>query len=249
MSPTPEMRVIWHDVECGAYTADLPLWEELAEQAEGTVLDLGCGTGRVSLHLARREHQLLGLDLSGELVKAFNKRAGGLPARAESADARSFALEEEFDLVLAPMQLLQLFTESGERAACLAAIAAHLRPEGLAALAIAEEVPAGSNVGPDGSVVLPVMPDSRELDGWVYSSLPLEAAHIDEDIVIRRLRQTVSTSGELGEEIDEIRLRSLRAATIEEEAASLGLKPIGRREVPATEDHVGSTVVLLEKEV
>jgi len=42
---------IWHDIECGAYTADLPLWEELA--AGGAVLDVGAGTGRVALRLAR----------------------------------------------------------------------------------------------------------------------------------------------------------------------------------------------------
>jgi len=34
---------IWHDIECGAYTADLPLWEELA--GGGRVLDVGAGTG------------------------------------------------------------------------------------------------------------------------------------------------------------------------------------------------------------
>jgi tRNA G46 methylase TrmB len=47
-------EAIWHDVECGSYQADLPLWEELAQRAQGAVLELGCGTGRVALHLARR---------------------------------------------------------------------------------------------------------------------------------------------------------------------------------------------------
>ena len=43
--------VIWHDVECGAYVADLPLWRELAAACEGPILDVGAGTGRVTLDL------------------------------------------------------------------------------------------------------------------------------------------------------------------------------------------------------
>jgi len=54
--------VIWHDVECGGYEGDLALWRELAA-AGGPILDLGCGTGRVALDLARRGHRVHGLDL------------------------------------------------------------------------------------------------------------------------------------------------------------------------------------------
>ena len=37
--------VIWHDVECGGYGADLPLWRELARSADGRILDLGAAQG------------------------------------------------------------------------------------------------------------------------------------------------------------------------------------------------------------
>ncbi|HYP55970.1 MAG TPA: class I SAM-dependent methyltransferase, partial [Solirubrobacterales bacterium] len=126
---------IWHDVECGAYSADLPLWEELADEAGGPVLDLGCGTGRVALHLARRGNPVLGLDREPELLAALEKRASGLPAEAELGDAAEFALGARFGLALAPMQLLQLL-DRGQRAGCLRCVASHLRPGGLAALAI-----------------------------------------------------------------------------------------------------------------
>jgi SAM-dependent methyltransferase len=232
--------VIWHDAENGSYSADLPLWEELAQAADGPVLDLGCGTGRVSLHLARRGHQTFGLDLDPELIAALAERARGLPLRPVVGDAQSFDLDADIALALASMQLAQLLPDSAARVECLSCIAAHLRPGGRAALAIVEALPRESE-GP------PPLPDVREVDGWVYSSLPLNAVDIGEEIVIQRLRQTVSPAGELSEEEDEVRIRTLAAAELEREAVAAGLVPLPRREIAPTDLHVGSTVVVLEK--
>jgi hypothetical protein len=64
-------------------------------------------------------------------------------------------------------------------------------------------------------------------------------------MVLRRLRQTVTPDGDLSEEPDEVELQLLTAEELEREASEVGLLPIGRRRIPATESHVGSTVVLL----
>jgi SAM-dependent methyltransferase len=247
-SSTSRGDVIWHDVECGGYEADLALWEELADEAVGSILDLGCGAGRVGLHLARRGHLVTGIDSDPTLVAAFNERAGGLPASGDFGDARQFDLGREFGLVLAPMQLVQLFANRSERIACLSCAASHIRTGDRVAVAIVENVIGGTNRRADGSIAeTQVLPDVREADGWVYSSLPLETVVGDGEIVVRRLRQTVSPEGELGDEVDEVRLRMLDAGTLEHEAGEAGLRPAGRRFVPATDAHVGSTVVLLER--
>jgi SAM-dependent methyltransferase len=226
---------IWQEVECGGYAADLPLWERLADERPGAILDLGCGGGRVALHLARRGHRVLGLDSDPELIE----RARGLGLEAEVGDARDFDLGTGFGLVLAPMQLLQLFGGRDERLGCLRSIAKHLSSGGVAALAIVEAMPpAAEGASP--------LPDTREVDGWVYSSLPVGAAAGDGEILIERLRQTVSPAGELSEERDEVRLRELDAETLECEALEAGLRPGGRLATEPTEAHVGSTVVLLE---
>lgn len=243
MSAGPESATIWHDVECGSYAADLELWAELASAADGPILDLGCGTGRVTLHLARLGFEVKGLDRDPDFVAALNERAGSLPASAEVGDARSFDLDDRFGLAIAPMQLVQLFGGQRERVACLSCIATHLRPNGHAALAIAEQVLGGVN----GDEAM-MLPDAREIDGWVYSSLPLETVVEAEWITIRRLRQTVSPAGDLSEETDEVRLRAYSAEELEREAKAAGLRATERLEIPATEDHVGSTVVLLEVE-
>lgn len=232
---------VWHDVECGAYEADLPLWEELADEAGGPILDLGCGNGRVALHLARRGHQVLGLDRDPHLSATLEERAGELPVEAEVGDAVELDLGREFGLVLAPMQLLQLLPGPLPRAACLRRVATHLRRGGLAAFAIVEDVP---SAGP--RLTAPI-PDAREIDGWVYSSLPLETAVDDGTIVLRRLRQAVSPAGGLSEEVDEVRLQLLTAAALEAEGRASGLRPAGRRPIPATDEHVGSIAVLLER--
>ncbi len=233
--------VVWHDVEYGGYSADLALWVELADQGDGWILDLGCGTGRVGLHLAQRSHRVTGLDADAALLAAFDERATGLGVDVELGDARGFDLAGEFGLVLAPMQLVQLFAGPSERVDCLRCIAAHLQPGGRAALAIVERPPE-----PEASA--PPLPDVREVDGWVYSSLPIDTGVDADSIVVRRLRQTVSPDGVLSDEVDEIGLRRLSAEVLEREAVEAELVPVGRREIPETDAHVGSTVVLLERE-
>jgi len=239
-------EVIWHDVECGAYAADLPLWEGLAEAVrdDGPIMELGCGTGRVTLHLARRgASPLLGLDSNPELVAAVWDRARrGIAAEAEVADVRDFDFHPAFELVIAPMQLIQLLRDRAERARCLGCVAASMPLGGRAAFAIVEEMPPPA---PEGA--LPPLPDVRQLDGWVYSSLPLEPFFADGAIVVRRLRQTISPDGELSERLNEVELQTLSAAALEAEAAEAGLRAAGRLAIPATDAHVGSTVVLLEK--
>lgn len=233
--------VAWHDVECGAYAADLELWARLAAEAEGPVLDLGCGTGRVALHLARLGYGVVGLDSNAHLVSAFNERAGSLPARAVVGDARCFELSDRFGLAIAPMQLFQLFAGADERIQCIRCAAQHLLPGAMLAVAIVESIPEPTSEEPP-------VPDAQELEGWVYSSLPLETVVGPGEIAVRRLRQTVSPAGALTEQPNEVRLRACSAGQIEREAREAGLAPAGRRPVAASEDHIGSTVVLLEGE-
>jgi SAM-dependent methyltransferase len=237
----PEEWVIWHDLECGAYAADLPLFSELATEARGPVLDLGCGTGRVALHLAAAGHEVVGVDREAAFVETLNDRAvrAGLPARGEVGDVRALALGSGFALAVAPMQLLQILAGEDERRSCLASVARHLDPGGRAALALVEDF----DVPDDGA---PPLPDVREVGGWVYSSLPVSVRPAWEGIIITRLRQTVSPEGEMTEEQDEVHLSDLPAERLEAEAEAAGLTVAGRLQVGPTEDHVGSTVVVLE---
>lgn len=241
MSRVSGAETIWHDVECGSYAADLPLWEELAGAAAGEVLDLGCGTGRVALHLARRGHRVVGLDVEPAFLAALRERAAGLAVETVHADVRDFELGRRVPVALAPMQTLQLLEDAPDRAACLRCVADHLEPGGRFAAAILEQMPE-----PDGAP--PPLPDVREVDGWVYSSLAVEAAVGPGEVVVHRLRQTVSPAGELREEPNRVRIATFPAAQLEREAAAVGLRPVERRAIAPTDIHVGATVVVLGKD-
>lgn len=239
-----ELVVIWHDTECGSYRADLPLWERLAEDAAGPVLDLGCGSGRVALHLARRGHPVTGVDLSPELAAELDRRAAAeeLPAQALTGDARALDLGRRFSLVIAPMQLVQVLGGEQERIAFLRSVARHLAEGGRAGLAIApvlEPAEAGDS-GP--------LPDVREEDGWICSSLPVSVrpAGDGDGVVVARLRQTVSPGGEMSEERSDVHLRSLSVAQLAAEAGEARLALAEEIEVPQSDDHVGSVVAILE---
>src|SRR3954447_25042930 len=102
------LDALWHNLECGAYGDDLPLWRALVAEAGGPVLDVGAGTGRVTLDLAARGVDVVALDVDGALLEALEHRAAGLSVETVVADAREFTLSRTCSVVLVPMQTLQL---------------------------------------------------------------------------------------------------------------------------------------------
>ncbi len=232
--------VIWHDLECGGYEVDLPLWRELADAARGPVLDLGAGTGRVALDLGRRGHEVVALDIDAELLAALRVRAAGVPVETVVADVRDFALGRRFALILIPMQTVQLMGGTDERAAVLACARAHTAPGGKLAIAIADALE-----GYDSDHMEPPAPDIRELDGVVYASRPVRVVDQGPGVTIERLRETVDGRGRRSERSDEVRLARVSASELEHEGIEAGYGLLPRRLVPSTDEFVGSTVVIL----
>lgn len=235
------MSVIWHDLECGGYVEDLPLWRTLAEQHGDPVLDVGAGTGRIALDLARRGHQVTALDRDPALLDELRRRAVDLELAAVHADAREFDLGRRFALCIVPMQTIQLLGGAEGRASFLRCAQRHLAGGGVLAVALADalelfEVPEDSPVP---------LPDICELHGVVYSSHPTAVRAERDGFALERRRETVTPDGRRSVQYDVIQLDRLDAAQLEREAAAVGMRQAGRTGIPASRDYVGSTVVLL----
>lgn len=239
---------LWQLVEFADYTADYPLWGELAAETGGPILELGCGIGRISGHLARLGHEVIGLDRDGGLVADFNRtlRETG-SARAIQADATELLEKPDllvfgsFSLVLAAQQFVQLLDGSDGRLALLRAIHELLVPGGTAAFAICEELPLESTHFPG------ALPDAREVGEWYHSSLPVAIEPDPEWITSVRLRQSVGPQGEFIEAEDEVRIDRLGQGTLVAELRACGLELERLTEVPATERHMGSTVLIASR--
>ena len=118
---------------------DLDFWRELAAAhvtSGGSLLELGCGSGRVLIPLLQAGFSVTGLDNDPEMLRFLRARLAELPpetaARAEAleADMTAFALNRRFSLILLPCNTLSTLDAQARRQA-LRCVAEHLSPGGL----------------------------------------------------------------------------------------------------------------------
>ena len=247
-SPTPA-QVVWHDIECGAYRADMPLWHELAGEFPGPILDVGAGTGRVTLELARAGRSLTALDHDPTLLDALAERARGLDVTRVAADARSFRLDRrDYALCLVPMQTIQLLGGSAQRVEFLRCARAHLRPGALLACAILGELEPFDCAAGDGGPAA----ERAQLDGLLYLSRATRVAETPNGVIIERDRRILSErdtdeqATEPAWERNVIELDRVDAKSLQHEGGQVGLQSRPSHEIEATAEHIGSSVVIFD---
>ncbi len=133
--PDPTEDRLYQDAELAQFydlendwAADLDYCRDLAKDAR-SVLDLGCGTGRVVAELAGGR-DVVGVDPAEPMLDIARTRPGGDEVSWVRADARSVRLEQKFDLVVLTGHAFQVFLTEQDQRAVLETIAAHLTPEG-----------------------------------------------------------------------------------------------------------------------
>jgi SAM-dependent methyltransferase len=130
---------------------DVPFWKNVAAQVKGRILELGCGTGRISLPLARAGVKLVGVDRSARMLErasrradALRRRQGGRKRRLQlvRGDIRSLPFgPDEFKMVLAPYGILQSLLRDRDLTATLASVSDVLEPGGLFGIDLVPDVP------------------------------------------------------------------------------------------------------------
>jgi SAM-dependent methyltransferase len=96
------------------------------------ILDLGCGTGSLCIDLAGHGHAALGIDISPEMIRLAEAKAGALGSAAfEIQDMRVLTVDDKFDLAAAVGDALNYLATPAELSAVLRRVAGVLKPGGL----------------------------------------------------------------------------------------------------------------------
>jgi SAM-dependent methyltransferase len=119
-----------YDRENSDFEPDGPFFLALAQQLGGPVLELGCGTGRVTIPLARAGIPITGLDLTPAMLDHARQKAADLPIHWHHADVRTFDLGRQFSFIFESGATFQHLLDQSNQEAMLARVRAHLAPNG-----------------------------------------------------------------------------------------------------------------------
>ncbi len=128
---TPILARLYHQHH-SLQSDDLPYWLQLAGQSKGPLLELGCGTGRLSLPLAEAGHTVVGLDRDPGMLALLKEQAGrhwGRGLLVFAGDMSRFSLAARFPLILLPCNTLSSLT-AAQRQRLYHRVGAHLEQEG-----------------------------------------------------------------------------------------------------------------------
>ena len=173
-----ELAAIYDAVYAGR--DDTAFWETMAAAADGgPVLELGCGTGRVLVPLARAGVEITGLDLSAEMLERCRARIAGEPAEVRervqlvAADMTTFDLGRRFGSIICPFAGFQQLLTVDQQLACLERCRVHLLPRGRLVLDLPNPDPAPAEYARDGLgngepvVQLVDWTDGRRIRWWM----------------------------------------------------------------------------------
>jgi SAM-dependent methyltransferase len=126
--------VPFYDLFYGKRDDDLQMYRDFALAADGSILELGCGTGRVLVPLALDGYYVTGLELSETMLAAARAKveAAEVDDRVTliQGDMRDFEIPSRFALAFIPINTFMHCYDTHQQLACLRCIHRHLQPGG-----------------------------------------------------------------------------------------------------------------------
>ncbi len=132
----PDFGLLYDSVPLYGARKDIGFYVQEAAAARAPVLELGCGTGRILLPIARAGRTVVGLDASPQMLARCRDKLAAEPEHVRArvvlheGDARDFDLGAQYALVIAPFRTVQHLTTSEDQLRFLAAVLRHLAPDG-----------------------------------------------------------------------------------------------------------------------
>jgi len=129
----PEIAALYDGLPVYSERNDVNFYVDLCRKASGEILELGCGTGRILLPVAKAGGQITGLDYSAQMLEGCRQK---LPDALQDrvtliqGDMTDFRLDREFSLVLIPFRPLQHLLSVEEQLSCLRSVHRHLGENG-----------------------------------------------------------------------------------------------------------------------
>src|SRR5213595_3254957 len=130
----------WYDAWADRYedwspssTADVPFYVGLAREADGPLVELAVGTGRVAIPVARAtSRRVVGIDSSPAMLAQARERAveAGVELDLREEDIRELEIEEPAAMIYCPGRSLLHLPTWADRRRCFEHVAASLRPNG-----------------------------------------------------------------------------------------------------------------------
>lgn len=126
----------FYDYEQKEFTKDIPFYVEYAKKCRGEVLELGCGTGRVLIPIAREGIRVTGLDASQEMLniarqKVYKDSSAKNNVTFIKGDMKGFDIGKKFALIYIAFRSFQCLLSKEQQIACLQRVHYHLQDKGL----------------------------------------------------------------------------------------------------------------------
>jgi SAM-dependent methyltransferase len=234
----------YYDLDLEGERDDVDFYLALAGRGGQSVLELGCGTGRLAIPIAQAGNQVVGVDTDPAMLDrartawAATSGPGGGGLELVPADILGLDLGRRFDLVILGLNLLPALAGRAAQAGALAVAARHLKPDGQVVTDVSLPGPA-ELASWDGSLALAWQRTDRETGDVVAKLWSAEYDHVAQvatlttffdawpaaggvlQRVARRDELHLLTVGELGALVDSAGLR------IEQAGGDYSMSPLG----------------------